>query len=695
MNSFEPHYREAEHRRLGVVEIERLARSELIKDPNAALEPQAGEEAQIRRLRMMFLIFGGMFLLASVVFFFAWNWAWLSAAARFASLQIGIVASIAGSWFVGFRKMEGQALLLAASALTGVLCATYGQIYQRGADAYEIFVWWAGLTFVWTVAAKSAALWTLWLAVAQTALITYWYQVVLPAGGSQIPTLYLILGLSSAGFLVLREWIAGREGGDWLKAEWTRAILVGAALYWLSSHPLMLVFDYGSWRDGPAKTINWVGTTCWGLALPAALWFFAARRPSITALWLGLISFCVVSTAYFAKRVFDDWDWEFWHAAAATGLAAAALFGMATFGLIIVRTRLIKFDRLPDDGEGITLTKLQSTGVIDPESRNRAINLLSWWPGSGPLCWQARLLCGIGMWIAGVFLAIGVYEWNWFDEMERWDKTWLLAGAILVSVLVGRFRPGWPILDQFWLSISVGSHVLLSVIWIEPSIWNESPWNYDDALHAAIACALVVYPISRHAIQRYFSIALVWQLLIMQALKHIWTDSPIEWWYAALLCPALGWILLLWTKRPFWRPALFACVTGSLSAMFFGMLERDVPWWILAMSGLLIGLGVGVHLILNRLPGTAPWRRRLAAILGLSGFAVGPGIPALLGMSALGVRRHDRFFLGLAAVFAPAFIFAFYNYFGLTLLTKSIILAICGAGAIAVSFLLRTAESKS
>ncbi|MFT5468982.1 MAG: hypothetical protein ACI8UO_004095 [Verrucomicrobiales bacterium] len=700
MNPYEPHYREAEHRRLGVIEIQRLALRGVLKDPAAALEPQAGAEAQTRKLRLLFLIFGGMFLFASVVYFFAYNWAWLPAAARFAILEIGIVASVLGGLRVGFQTLGGQVLLLGASALTGVLCAIYGQVYQTGADAYEIFVWWAGLTLIWTLAARSAALWLLWFAVAQTAVSAFWYQSVLPAGAGETPTLYLILGLGSAGILVLREWIAGREGGEWLKSEWTRAVLVGAALYWLSAHPLMMIFErYGSWSEGPAFVINLIGTCCWGAALLIALWFFAVRRPSITALWVAMISACLVSTIYVGEKLVVDKDWDvfyvYWdlsYQLISTGLISAGLFGLSAFGLAIVRIRLIKFDRLPDNPDNLTLKKLQTNGIVDPKDRDFAVKTLLWGPGGGPLAWQTRLLSGFGMWIAGVLIAIGVHELVEFDTQSRDQKMMIAASIGLVAVLVGRFRPGWPVLDQFWLSVSMTGHLLLVFAWLPPT------WDYASALLPAAISALIVYPLSQHAIQRYVSIALVWQLLTFHALRshslrhH---EIPLDWWCAALVAPALGWILLLWTRKPFWRPAMFACVTGTLGAMTFAMGRPGVPWWLIALPGLIVGLGVAAHHFFNRLPGSSPQRGKLAGILALSGLATGPGIPVLLGMSALGVRRHDRFFLGLAAAFAPIFFLSFYQYLGLTLLTKSIILAICGAGALFASYQFRPASSNS
>ena len=45
-----------------------------------------------------------------------------------------------GALLVGLDRAFGQVLLIAASVLTGVLLAVIGQVYQTGADVFELFV---------------------------------------------------------------------------------------------------------------------------------------------------------------------------------------------------------------------------------------------------------------------------------------------------------------------------------------------------------------------------------------------------------------------------------------------------------------------------------------------------------------------------------------------------------------------------
>ena len=70
----------------------------------------------------------------------------------------------------GFDRPAGQALLIGASVLTGVLLAVIGQVFQTGADAFELFLVWTVLILPWTLASRSAAHWLVWLVVACTAV---------------------------------------------------------------------------------------------------------------------------------------------------------------------------------------------------------------------------------------------------------------------------------------------------------------------------------------------------------------------------------------------------------------------------------------------------------------------------------------------------------------------------------------------
>ena len=82
---------------------------------------------------------GAVLFACGLVFFFAYNWKHLSPLVRFSSLEIGVVAAAIVALFFGIESPMGKCLLFGASVITGVLVAGYGQVYQTGADAFEVF----------------------------------------------------------------------------------------------------------------------------------------------------------------------------------------------------------------------------------------------------------------------------------------------------------------------------------------------------------------------------------------------------------------------------------------------------------------------------------------------------------------------------------------------------------------------------
>src|SRR5215470_20043225 len=106
--------------------------------------------------RRALLVIGAGHLLAGIITFFAYNWADMSAVAKFATVEAGLVVALAGAWFAGIERAVGEMLLIAASILVGVLLAVIGQVYNTDADAYSLFMAWTLLILPWTLAARSA-----------------------------------------------------------------------------------------------------------------------------------------------------------------------------------------------------------------------------------------------------------------------------------------------------------------------------------------------------------------------------------------------------------------------------------------------------------------------------------------------------------------------------------------------------------
>ena len=148
---------------------------------------------------------GTALLLAGIVFFFAYNWNNLTKMAKLGAIELGLALSFIAAWRKGLDSSSGRALLVSASVLVGVFLAVFGQVYQTGADVFELFRAWALLILPWTLLGGSAALWTLWWVVTNLWLGLFWSQSMVSEWSRHPSSLFLALGLANTLAVVARE----------------------------------------------------------------------------------------------------------------------------------------------------------------------------------------------------------------------------------------------------------------------------------------------------------------------------------------------------------------------------------------------------------------------------------------------------------------------------------------------------------
>ncbi|MEL7185883.1 MAG: DUF2157 domain-containing protein [Pseudomonadota bacterium] len=216
---------------------------------------------------------GGLHLLAGVVFFFAYNWDVLSPFAKFAILQGAILTAFIGAMVARIDKPMGEGLLIAASVFTGVLFAVVGQVYQTGADAWELFVAWSALILPWALASKSSAHWMLWIVIVIAAASFYGEQVLVPLGKLDHQQLIAVIGIFVVALALLRE-VAIMKGAKWLDDRWFQVALVVFAVGMLFVPALGYVFD--SDRFAP-------GFVAFVVACVSLMAFYLRVRPSVPA----------------------------------------------------------------------------------------------------------------------------------------------------------------------------------------------------------------------------------------------------------------------------------------------------------------------------------------------------------------------------------------------------------------------------
>ena len=111
--------------------------------------------------------------------------------------------------------------------MVGVLLAVFGQIYQTGADAYELFMGWTALIFGWVLISKFAGLCFFWLIVVNATIMLYFGQAYTKI---TIALFWEILFFVNFIALVIWEYL-GYKGVSWLQNRYfPRLIKLGTGI---------------------------------------------------------------------------------------------------------------------------------------------------------------------------------------------------------------------------------------------------------------------------------------------------------------------------------------------------------------------------------------------------------------------------------------------------------------------------------
>ena len=244
-----------------------------------------------RFLDRLLLFLAAVLLAAAVTFFFAYNWNDLGRLAKLALAQVPLVIALALVWRLGLERISGKAALLAAALLAGVLLALIGQLYQTGADTFELFSAWALAIAPWVLVSRFAALWLLWLALANLAITLYFqtFHGLLGLAIGPERQLWLAFALNT---IALALWeAAARAGVIWLQERWAVRLIATACAVIATVLALIALFDSG-W--GMAGWLGW-------MAGSYALYRHAVKDLYVLA--VDALSLIVVTVAFVGKHL--------------------------------------------------------------------------------------------------------------------------------------------------------------------------------------------------------------------------------------------------------------------------------------------------------------------------------------------------------------------------------------------------------
>ena len=275
------------------------------------------------------LVLGAAHLLAGVVFFFAYNWDELSSFSKFGLVQSGLILCFVAAIILRLETAAGQGMLIAASVFTGVLLAVIGQVYQTGADAWELFAAWSALTLLWAFVSRSSAHWMFWIVICLTAVGLYGGQVLVALGRLEPTELAIVTGVLPVVFLAIRE-VALRLGAEWLDESWFRRGLVVFSMGLLFIPALACVISNNS---------DWLGFIAFVLVTAALAYTYMRILPDFSILAIGTAFVTVLGMAIGGRLIHETISYN----GAGEVVVALFLLGGWCAALTTGAVRLLKY----------------------------------------------------------------------------------------------------------------------------------------------------------------------------------------------------------------------------------------------------------------------------------------------------------------------------------------------------------------
>ncbi len=337
--------------------IEQLLQQDILPLKNAEVAATHLEVYPSKRRWLDFfdkalLIIGAVALVLSLVFFIAYNWQNLGKIGKFALVEGALAITIAIYVALSFRRqfqLIRQLLLLIASIITGSLLALFGQIYQTGADTWQLFFAWAILITPWVVIARFPALWLLWLGLINAFLLLYLDVANLQFIKYSLQNISQVAILALFNFIAFYSWLIGFDNKTssipYLfhrinvkkstaqinsaqtnsSLHWSTYVVGFLSTFFMTYLAIVTVFDNGNIWATLIATLLWLGWCGF------MLWQFYQRR--LDLLMLTYLSFSIITVVMFwvGKWLLDDFE------GGGFLLLALLLIGMSSAAVVWLR----------------------------------------------------------------------------------------------------------------------------------------------------------------------------------------------------------------------------------------------------------------------------------------------------------------------------------------------------------------------
>ncbi|KAA0891152.1 GDYXXLXY domain-containing protein [Pusillimonas sp. ANT_WB101] len=606
------------------------------------------------------------------------NWEYATSLQKLAGAQALVaVLVLLATWRMpgqaASHNLSAQALFSGLAAVaTGALLALVGQIYQTGADPWQLFLLWAALLLPW-------------LLVLRTVMLGLLFAVLLNVG------LALYLGVSGLWF-----W---PDGHSWHNVMLVMA-LVNVVLLAVAEASLPYFKD--SWRVGP-RTLG-MAVAGWLAALALGEGLISGITSVVPGLLVTLVGYVVYTrwrrdlamvtlamiTAFFLLGVFFASHVE-------TEVTLLLVF-FAMFALMVVMVRHLRHLRqqqgvaqVDDDAEQasdpwfMSLFRIAGMGLM-------AILLIA-------LLFVLSELDVDYAWVAGVVLSllgIACYRAGKGDTLQELGVVLGIAGLLMVA-------GGQYLLDHISADIRALGLVLLGVV-LYGLVPNRA-FRFVVALVVLGVVALLTWPgqawlnllgfysssSSFSSSSSTFANVLAW----MPAYQRAWLMAV-----GAVLALGACWRSGAAERR--WLPLGWALVLLAQVAAWFarspglaGMAALALPWqvtfqlWAIWLGCAALPVAV-LAAVLWRVPGMTHLRVLAPLLLAVAsvGWMGAPGVAMALLWAILGhaQRRPSLLVFGVLALLG--YLAGFYYQFESTLLQKSALLGLTGAWLLLSGWLL-------
>ena len=338
--------------------IEQLLQQDILSLKNAEaaathLEVYPSKRRWLDFFDKALLIIGAVALVLSLVFFIAYNWQNLGKIGKFALVEGALTITIALYVALSFRRqfqLIRQLLLLIASIITGSLLALFGQVYQTGADTWQLFFAWAILITPWVVIARFPALWLLWLGLINAFLLLYLDVANLQFIKYSLQNISQVAILALFNFIAFYSWLIGFDNKTSSSTpylfhrinvkkstaqinsaqtnsslHWSTYVVGLLSTFFMTYLAIVTVFDNGNIWATLIATIVWLGWCGF------MLWQFYQRR--LDLLMLTYLSFSIIIVVMFwvGKWLLDDFE------GGGFLLLALLLIGMSSAAVVWLR----------------------------------------------------------------------------------------------------------------------------------------------------------------------------------------------------------------------------------------------------------------------------------------------------------------------------------------------------------------------